>query len=725
MKKTNFPPTISWMLLSAMVILFFMTIARFVFFYHFKTSAYSFDNSLQAFTLGLNFDLRIVSGVVLFPFLISTLHLNYVRKNRLTTGSIVRLVFTAIIMVLLLFFMKKGRMPTPSLFIMAGIFALVLAWLFATKDCNPFKNKTSQTIFKVYFFVVILALVFFYVIDFQHFDYLQQRLNAGVINFTHDAKISANMVWQTYPVFSMLLIILLSVALLYFCILLFYRAQKQKVYTGRTRSQIFLGILFTLLAGTALFGRLNQYPLRWSDAFDLEDDFRANLALNPVQSFLSTLQFRNSRYDLEKVKEYYPLMVKYLGIRNPDVDELNYQRKVRFEHTAKTPNVVVVICESFSTYKSSMWGNPLNTTPFFNEMSKQGIFFDRCFTPAFGTARGVWATITGIPDVQYPNTASRNPAYVDQHTIINDYSGYEKFYFIGGSSSWANIRGLLSNNIENLQLYEEENFVSSTVDVWGISDKRLFLEANKVFKQQTKPFFAVIQTADNHRPYTIPEEDKDQFNLVDYPQDTLQKYGFQSNAELNAFRYSDFAFKTFIDAATPESYFNNTIFVFVGDHGLKGNSGSLLPEIYNTEGINAHHVPLLFYAPHLLEAQHRNEICSQADVLPSVTALAGVSFVNTTLGRNLFDTIPKNIRFQNSAFIFDPGLKSISVLTDDYFFRHNLISDEKDFLSTNDSRIEEHASWREDREDLEKLTEAWYETARYMLHNNRKSALRK
>ena len=43
----------------------------------------------------------------------------------------------------------------------------------------------------------------------------------------------------------------------------------------------------------------------------------------------------------------------------------------------------------------------------------------------------VWAVVTGIPDVEYPNTASRNPAAVDQHTIINDYKGYDKFYFLG------------------------------------------------------------------------------------------------------------------------------------------------------------------------------------------------------------------------------------------------------------------------------------------------------
>ena len=136
-----------------------------------------------------------------------------------------------------------------------------------------------------------------------------------------------------------------------------------------------------------------------------------------------------------------------------------------------------------------MWGNPLNTTPFFNELCENGVFFNHCFTPTWGTARGVWCTITGIPDVETPRTASRNMAMVSQHSIMNDFDGYEKFYFIGGSTSWANIRGLLKNNIDSLHLYEGDDYKSPKVDVWGISDKNLFLEANDVLKQQQQAFY--------------------------------------------------------------------------------------------------------------------------------------------------------------------------------------------------------------------------------------------
>ena len=130
-------------------------------------------------------------------------------------------------------------------------------------------------------------------------------------------------------------------------------------------------------------------------------------------------------------------MAGHLGLQKGDSMSMNFERRYKGRDTLHTtkPNIVLVICESFSGYKSSMWGNPLNTTPYFNQLCKKGVFFSRCFTPAFGTARGIWATVTGIPDVEIPKTASRNPAMVDQATILNEFKGYEKMYFIGGSAS--------------------------------------------------------------------------------------------------------------------------------------------------------------------------------------------------------------------------------------------------------------------------------------------------
>ncbi len=720
--RSNFPRLVKWIFLTGIAFLIFMTIMRFIFFYHFAPLNYSFSKCVKAFLLGLNFDERIVCGLIIFPFVTGNLHLTYNDKKRLNAGSIIELFFTIVIMLLLLFFMKKGH-ATPVTLIGTGIlFILILLWLFVTKNCNPFENSFSRYVFKYYFFIVTVALVFLYAIDFENYDYLHERLNASILNYLGNAKISMNMVWQSYPVFTLILLIIVSSSVLFWLINRWYNKTKKSVYTGKPVVRIIIGVAFALLLGLGVFGRFNQFPLRWSDAFVFDDNFKSNLSLNPVQSFLSTLKFKNSTYDLKKVKQYYPLMTQYLGVANPDSVHLNYKRIHAAIPAANKPNVVVVICESFSAYKSSMWGNPLNTTPYFNQMCNNGIFFDRCFTPAYGTARGVWAVVTGIPDVEFPNTASRNPAYVDEHSIINDYKGYQKFYFIGGSSSWANIRGLLTNNIDILHLYEQEDYSVKPIDVWGISDKNLFLQANKVLKQQKAPFFAVIQTADNHRPYTIPEEDRKSFPLENYPTDTLKKYGFESNAELNAFRYTDFSYKTFIETAKKEPYFKNTIFVFVGDHGIRGDAGDMFPKAWEEDGLTTQHVPLLFYAPSLLSPKRIDRTCSQIDILPSVSALANISYTNTTLGKNLFDSTQNSeVQFKNLAFLFDPMVKQIGIVTDQYVYVHDLSTGKIDFRSSaNNNALAPTPEIMADKKALNQLSEAYYQTAKYMLLNNKK-----
>ncbi len=133
-----------------------------------------------------------------------------------------------------------------------------------------------------------------------------------------DAKISMSMVRQTYPVITLVLLILISAVILFALINYSFNKIKRVAYAKSKTATFLYGLVFASLVGLGIFGRLNQYPLRWSDAFSFDDDFKANLSLNPIQSFLSTLQFINSKYDIKKVKAYYPLMVQYLGVKNPD-----------------------------------------------------------------------------------------------------------------------------------------------------------------------------------------------------------------------------------------------------------------------------------------------------------------------------------------------------------------------------------------------------------------------
>jgi len=375
---------------------------------------------------------------------------------------------------------------------------------------------------------------------------------------------------------------------------------------------------------------------------------------------------------------------------------------------------VLVQCESFSMYKSSMSGNPLNTTPFFDSMSQKGIFFDRCFTPHFSTARGLFAVITGIPDAQQFKFSTRNPLALKQHTIINDFDGYEKFYFLGGSPDFNNFNGLL-NNINGLQMITEGKHKSPKLNVWGISDKDLFQEANDVFKNEKKPFFAYIQTSDNHRPYMIPESDSD-FVKKTLPDELLEKYGFESLDEYNSFRYSDYCFRKFMEAAEKESYFPNTIFVFVGDHGVAGNATEIYPAAWTNQRLTDEHVPLLFYAPYLLPPQKRDEVVSQIDVLPTIAGMLHQPYVNTTLGRDLLDPDKK----KDYAFITSTS-GQIGMVTNDFYFSTNLNFPDVHLVPVKDNGSTYTSKQLDSvRKQLSAFTSAFYETAKYMIMNNKK-----
>ncbi|MBK8953402.1 MAG: LTA synthase family protein [Chitinophagaceae bacterium] len=334
------------------------------------------------------------------------------------------------------------------------------------------------------------------------------------------------------------------------------------------------------------------------------------------------------------------------------------------------------------------------------------------------------AIITGIPDVTERKTASRNPSLVDQHTIMNDIKGYGKFYFLGGSASWANIRGVLTNNSNDLHMYEQEDYSSPKIDVWGISDKNLFLEANKVLKQQTKPFFAIIQTADNHRPYTIPEEDRKQLELKSFSKDSLEKNGFWSNEELNAYTYMDYTYKIFMEAAAKEKYFTNTIFVFVGDHGIRGNAGDMFPKVWTDQGLTTQHVPLLFYAPSMLQPAIVERKVSQVDIMPSVASLANIPVKNTTLGRNVFSvsfTADSSIAGDHT-FVLDPDQNLIGLVTSKYYYQYNLRSkSEAVYPLLSNLPLPKGDPEPRLMNEIRNLTMGYFEASRYLLFNNKKS----
>jgi phosphoglycerol transferase MdoB-like AlkP superfamily enzyme len=589
-----------------------------------------------------------------------------------------------------------------------------IAFLALYKKFSPFYNQTARKFWTGYLAIITLLVLFFYGADFGQFTYINARLNADALIVVDDPRESLQTIWQSYPIVWILIGLIGAVMMTVWMIKRTHVSVEDKninIHKFSYRKIWHWAAL--LLLGWFMYGFFTAKPLDIFRAYNLNNGFKSNLALNPMQNFFTTLGFRKPLLET-KAKENFPQLKEFLGLGDNELN--NYSRLVHPNSKAleSKPNVVLVICESFSMYKSSMSGNVLNATPYFNEMCKEGIFFNRCFSPTFGTARGVFATISGIPDVQLSKFSTRNEAAVNQRTIINDFEGYDKFYFIGGRSEFNNFKGLVQN-INNVNIFEEGKYKVPKLNVWGISDKNLFLTANEEMAKQTKPFFTIIQTADNHRPFNIPEEDKD-FIQRNISKEELEKNGFESLKEFNAFLYSDYCFKKFIEAAKKEAYFNNTIFIFMGDHGLEGNASSVYPNAWIEQRLADEHIPLLFYAPALLTPQVHNEPVSQIDVLPTVASMIQQPYTNSTLGRDLLDTTIQ----QHAAFIIYHAPGWIGVVNEKYFYRRNihmkhdeLVSVTKEPINLNRTQIDSV------KNEMGQLTTAIYETAKWMLVNNK------
>jgi len=602
-----------------------------------------------------------------------------------------------------------------ALYVLLPLF--LLGWI---KWLSPFRNNISRRLWLAYLVIAASGVLMLYLLDFGHYAYLNKRIDATVLRFLSNLSTSTEMVWQSYPVIPWLLAIIVLITLNAFVInrlIVYFGAQP--AVSIKKRHKLWLVPLSFFIFIFAIFGKFSYYPLRWSDAFFSPHAYTSSVASNPVLYFFNTLKNKQIKFDIAKTQEYYPLISEYLGVTRPDKNNLNYTRyfpaRPAFENP---PNIVMVFLESFAAYKTGAFGNKLNPTPHFDAIEKNSLSFRNFFTPHTGTARSVFAAITGLPDIEVNKTSSRNPLVVEQKTIINNFKGYEKFYFIGGSANWGNIRGILQHNIRGLNLYEEGSYSLPDMDVWGIDDASLFIESNWVLRKQKKPFFAIIQTSGNHRPYHIPQENYG-FEPRDVDIKQLKQNGFISLDEFNAFYFMDHSIGHFINQAKKEDYFDNTIFVFYGDHGITGYPGEHSPNYLGISDISGLHTPLVFYAPKLIGANKVDKIASELDLLPTIAGLVGIDYTNTTLGRNLMNPAFDNQRY---AFTITHNKNStLGLLSKDFYFR--IIED-----GTNPVLIDVHSSNSRDNvlnqhpeiaDTMREMTFGLFETTKYLLHHNK------
>ena len=586
-----------------------------------------------------------------------------------------------------------------------------------------FKKTVFRIVATIYHIIIYVSLTIFYLTDIGYYSYLFTRLDATSLRFLSNLKISTQLLIETYPVYKGIIGLFILVLLVRFLgrKLFDKMVTKEMPYLSKKIKAVYFISTFLLLS-FGVYGSITHYPLRWSEAFFSKNNTVNQFALNPVLNFFDSFAFRNDGADEKLTKAYFPVIASYLNIPK---DSLLFERKITFDSIyAKKPNLVIVMLESVGVVGLGSEGNVAKATSNIDQIINESAYFENFYVHKPGTAASVFSSITGLADIDNQKTASRNLRAIDQRIIFDQFDGYKKLYFLGGSANWANIRGVFQSNINDLKIYEEGSYVSEDrADVWGIDDYDLFKESNKVLRDlhaTNEPFVAYIQTATNHRPFSVPEKKETYRPLTkeDIDEITLKESGFISLAQLNALRYLDFNVHVFLRRAKESGYYENTVFAFFGDHNTSMNQTKTFKKEFDL-GIQVHHVPLFIHAPKFLKPQKISNTAKLADLFPTLATIAKSDHTNYTLGSNALDTLnTDSFGFLYLKINGEPGLGLIQ--NDFYYTKTNYNNSTSLYKLSDVEKTDVSNTYPLVVSKMDSLITSYYHSTKYLYYNNKK-----
>ena len=294
------------------------------------------------------------------------------------------------------------------------------------------------------------------------------------------------------------------------------------------------------------------------------------------------------------------------------------------------PNVVVFITESMGREYMGAFNEGKNIpdyqsfTPFLDSLSSHSLIFPNAFGNGRKSIHGMSSVLAGIPSFQDAFTSSpygNQP--IESVVSILKSQGYDTSFFHGAPNGSMGFLGF--SNILGFDHYygkTEFNDDSQFDGFWGIWDEPFFGFVKNTLDQKDSPFFATIFTVSSHDPYIVPKAYEGKFPM-----------GF--NPMHQCVGYTDYAFKTFFDAAAKEPWFENTIFIITADH-----TNTIHYEEY-LKPINRFAVPILIYSPKGTFVGKDTGLAQQIDIYPTIAELTGYEKPFRSWGRSLLDTEAK------------------------------------------------------------------------------------
>jgi len=485
----------------------------------------------------------------------------------------------------------------------------------------------------VYVFIAVVFSIAFLACatDIPFFNHFFTRLNDTVFNWTANAGFGFKMIAEE-PRFLVFVFVFLGLTAAYlFLLRKIYRRQVQvlaypetKVSTKNRLMLLPLALLLWGLVFIGIRGRTGEKsPIHPGIAFFSNNPFINQLGLNPVftllRSFLDSRDPKNQTFHKLDDAVALQTMGKLLGADPALKDISPIARYETSDAELQGRNVVLIMMESMSTAKMKRFGNEDNLTPFLDSLANICWSFDNIYSAGIHTYNGVYSTLFAHPAIMKRHTMElvSVPEMAGFPSIMNQ-NGYQTIFFTTHDEAFDNMGGFLTANgfarIVGQKDYPAEK-VKSTL---GVPDEFLFRFAIPKLNElaaNSQPFFAAFMTASDHDPIIIPENT-----------------GFKRRHKEDkkaVVSYADWSLQKFMQYASEQSWYSNTIFVFLADHGgLPGNN------VYDV-AFSYHHIPFLIFAPGATGPKAFPQLGLQTDVFPTVTSLVVPRYINNTFGINL------------------------------------------------------------------------------------------
>ena len=505
--------------------------------------------------------------------------------------------------------------------VISGYILILPTLIFLTLELIGIKSKSIKQFF--FYWVYILFTIAFTVstADIPYFNQFYDRFSVGAFEWMESYKIVISMIFQE-PKYFLFIIPFILLEIVFYILLKKIFEQENETQKINFFLNTFVSLIFLAIVFLGIRGRIEEKsPIRIGTAYFSNNSFLNKLGLNPsftlIRSYLDSKDEDNCVVKFMDDKLAIEIVQKYLGITKAQYNSPIARDVQPDKLLSAQPNVVLIIMESMSAAKMKRHGSAEELTPFLDSLSHNSIYFENIYTAGKHTFNGIFSTLFSFPALYRQHSMKTNNQYDGISTSLLK-NGYSTTYFTTHDSQFDNIEGFLrSNNFQNV-ISQSDYPVSEVKTTLGVPDDFMFrfsIPKINELAEKENPFFVTFMTTSDHSPFYVPEYFQPKAKAI----------------ESQIVQYADWSLQQFIQLASKEAWFNNTIFVFVADHGAAINAKYDIP-------LNYFHTPLIIYAPEIFMANEVHEkIGSQIDVYPTIMGLIKQIYVNNTLGIDLLN----------------------------------------------------------------------------------------